>query len=500
MRVIKKPSQGDKPATTNESQAYVINTSIALIIYVTFSFILPPLEPVTKGGMGVLGVFLAMMYLLFVAENVTWPCFMAVGLLGFTNVTSAANIIGQSWGSVMTVFVVATLLLNYAMTETGLIRRVAIWFITRKFLKGHPWMMLFMYFLSILLLGLVCTSSPIVVMYIAISEGIFDTLGYEGKEDKFTRSIVLAIGWVAQGAQAMTPIGHTMVLMVFGFILKDFGVTISIAKFSMVFLAWGAVYHLGTWLVFRYVMRPDVSRLVNLDIDELKAEVPPMSRREKIVSIVLIALVIFWISPDMLALIPLMKPIASFVSKMGQTIPALVAVGLLCALRADGAPALDLKLSSSRIMWGSVYMIASLQVFGFIFDLDTVGITAAVRETLKPLSANLPAWAFVAMVTAFMLIATNFLSNAVCAMLYTVIMPLALLIPGVSPIAIGLIVASSANADSLLTPASCPVSGLVIGSGYVSPGMLAKYGWILMIVAFIGYIFVGYPLAVAVFG
>jgi sodium-dependent dicarboxylate transporter 2/3/5 len=357
-----------------------------------------------------------------------------------------------------------------------------------------------MFFFSLLLLGLVCTSSPIVVMYMAISQGIFKAIGYDGTGDKFTAAVTLAVGWVAQGAQAMTPISHTMITMIFGFILNDFGVTISIARFSLIFMSWGLIYFLGIWIVFRYVIRPDVSKLKDLDIDAVRADLPPMDRREKIVAGVFIILVLFWISPDLLALVPTFAGFAAYIGKMGQTVPALVAVGVLCAIRTNGKPVLDLKDGSSKIMWGTVYLMAALMCFGYVFELENVGINQWMRNLFTPLTANLSAGAFVAMVIAFMLIATNFLSNAICVMLYTVVVPLASLIPGVSPIAIALIVASTANADSLLTPASCPVSGLMVSSGYVRPGFMAKYGWILMIFAFVGYIVIGYPLAVAIYG
>ena len=193
------------------------------------------------------------------------------------------------------------------------------------------------------------------------------------------------------------------------------------------------------------------------------------------VAVVSIVLILFWISPDLLALIPALAGGASYVLKMGQTIPVLVVVGLLCALRSDGVPVLDIKVGSSKIMWGTAWM----------------------RGIIAPLTANLSATAFVAAVVAFMLIATNFLSNAVCVMLYTEIVPMAAPIPGVNPLVIGLIIA---NADSLLTPASCPVSGLLAGSGWVKPSFMLKYSWILMVVAFLGYFVVGYPLAVRNYG
>ena len=214
-----QPMQSSKGLSPADNRKILIHTSVALVVYALFQFIFPPIEPITQGGMGVLGIFLATMCPSLPMRVPLSPALWPVGLIGMTNVAPASAITQQSWGNVMVPFVCACLLLNYTMSETELIYRFAIWFITCKFLKNRPWTLLFMFFFSLQLLGLVCTSSPITVM--------------------------MTVGWVAQGAQAMTPISHTMITMISGFILHDFGVSISIAKFSLIFLAWGLVYFAG---------------------------------------------------------------------------------------------------------------------------------------------------------------------------------------------------------------------------------------------------------------
>lgn len=491
----------EKPAAaakdTERENRYWRHIAVAAAAYVLFQFVLPPAAPITRGGMGILGIFIATIYL-WMTVGTAWTSFLAIGMIGLTNVASAATVIQKSWGDTRVPFFCACLLLNYAMAETGLMRRFAIFFITRKFLRGRPWAILFMFFLSVQFIGLVSTSTPVVAMYMAIAAGIFEATGYQ-KGDKFTEAVILAIAWVAQGAMAMTPVSHNLVQMVLGFILNDFNVNISIWKFSMVFLTYGLVYFGGFWLVFRFIVKPDVSKLASLDIEKLRTDLPPMDKREKTVALVFGLLVFFWTSPDLLSVIPGLESFAFYVGELGQTIPAIVAVGILCAIHIDGKPVLDIHTGSSKLAWGAIYMMAALMLFGYCFNLENVGIYAWLENTIAPLTSHLSAAAFIAVVIGWILVMNNFMSNTLCAMLYTVMIPMSRLIPGVSPLAIALIIASAANADSLLTPASCPVSSMVTGSGWVRPKFMMRYSWILMIIAFLGYYFIGYPLAVLLF-
>ncbi len=475
---------------------WMIKIGIALAIYILFQFILPPIDPITKSGMGVAGIFLATLFL-WITVGIGWTSLLAVGLLGTTGVCTANDVFMHSWGNVMVPFLVGCFMLNYAMAETGLTRRFALWFITRKWLKNKPWGIMFMFFLSIMLIGLVSTSSPITVMYMAFAEQIFDSVGYK-KGDKFTQAVILFIAWFAQMAICTTPISHTLIPMIIGYITNDFGITVSVGQFSSIFVCVGFALFVCFWLIFRYIVKPDVSKLANLDIDGLRASVTPMSRQEKVVAVVWAALIIFWVCPDLLKYIPALKATGVWMGKMGQTIPALIAAGILAACRIEGKPVLNVVQASAKIQWNTVYMMAALMGIGYVINLESCGITLWIRQSVGPVMTNLSPGVFTAVAILWVLAQTNLMSNTIAAMMYTVIIPMAVLIPGLNAVAVGLLIASSCNC-AFATPGACPVCSMVVGSGWVEARFMVKYGWIMIPVCFLAYYFIGYPLACAVF-
>ena len=110
---------------------------VAAVIYVLFQFLIPAPAPITRAGMGVVGIFIATLWL-WCTEGSGWPSLLYVGMIGTTGVCSATDLFAKTWGNVMVPFLVACFVLNAVMSKTGLTRRVALWFITRPSCAGKP--------------------------------------------------------------------------------------------------------------------------------------------------------------------------------------------------------------------------------------------------------------------------------------------------------------------------------------------------------------------------
>lgn len=484
------------PANARTNPGYLVKIAAAVVIYVLFQFVLPPPSPITRGGMGVLGVFLSTIFL-WITVGTGWTSLLCVGMYGLTGVTTAGGLFSATWGNVMVPFVVACFLLNNAMAETGLTHRFALWFITRPGCKGRPWRIMFMFFLSIVLITLVSTSSPIVIMYMAIAEEIFSSCGYQ-KGDKFTKIVMISIFFVCQGAMCFTPISHVLIPMIFEYIYQDFGIMVTTFQYSKIFMLYGVYYFAAFWLIFRYLMRPDVSKLANLDVDRIRAEQKPMSKEERVVLVVFMALVFFWLAPDLLAMIPGLEQEALWMSKQGQGIPALVAVGVLASVKLGDKPVLDLGAANKKVIWNTVYMMAAVMGTGYLFGLDSSGIKEFLLENVGPVMTGLSPSLFVFVALFGIILMTSFLSNTLSAAMYTVIIPLAQVVPGVNPIALGLCIAAAVNiADAL--PSGSPAASMASGSGWTPVAYQIKYGFLLALISLLGFYFIAYPLCSALF-
>ena len=478
------------------SRSWYIDMAIVIAVYALFQFVIPAPAPITKGGMGVVGIFLATLYL-WIKVDIGWPCLLFAGVVGLTGVSGSSALFQNTWGNVMVPFLVCAFMLNMVMSDTGLTRRFALFFVTRKMNKGKPWRTMIMFFLAVVLLGLVSTSSAICVLFMAIAEEMFNMTGYK-KGEKLVETTMIGIFWMAQGAMAFTPISHVLIPAIFENILADFGVTVTYGQFSMIFLCVGIAFFLGWIIIFRFVIKPDVSKMANLDIDALRATLKPWSKQEVTILIVYGLVIITWCFPELIGMIPGLGGVASWMSSLGSGVPPMVACAVLCMIKYEDKPMLNVRECCKRIPWGSVFMMTAVMGTAYIFGLESCGVTAWITQTMEPIMGGLNPTVFVIIVILFINVLTNCVSNTLVSSMYAVVVPLAAAVPGVNPIAVALLVAAGCNSAYAL-PSSCPAAGLASGAGWTRVGFQAKYGFLLCAWTCLCYFTIGYPLVLHFF-
>ncbi|HBD86787.1 MAG TPA: hypothetical protein DC001_05105 [Clostridiales bacterium] len=486
----------EKPVVTKTDVKWKRDMAIVIVVYALFQFVIPAPAPITKAGMGVVGIFLATLYL-WIKVDIGWPSLLCIGVIGLTGVAKAGDLFAKTWGNVMVPFLVCAFMLNMVMSDTGLTRRFALFFITRKSNKGKPWRTMVMFFLAVLLLGLISTSSAICVLFMAIAEEMFSMTGYK-KGDRLVETTMVGIFWMAQGAMAFTPISHILIPAIFANLLEDFGITVTYTQFSAIFLIVGIAFFIGWILIFRFIIKPDVSQMAHLDIDALRATLKPWSKEEKTILFVYGAVIVFWCFPDLIGLVPALKGVAKWMSAMGSGIPAMVACAVLCMIRYGNKPMLDYRDCCRRIPWGSVFMMTAVMGTAFIFGLETCGVTAWITQTMTPVMAGVSPVMFAVIVILFINILTQFVSNTLVSSMYAVLVPLALTVPGVNPIVVALLVAAGCNSAYAL-PSACPAAGLASGAGWTRVSFQAKYGFLLCAWTCICYLCIAYPILLKFF-
>lgn len=417
---------------TKTQKSWYIDMAIVIAIYALFQFILPAPEPITRAGMGVAGIFIATLYL-WIKVDIGWPSLLFVGVVGLTGVCSGTNLFAKTWGNVMVPFLVCAFMLNMVMSETGLTRRFALAFVTAKGNRGKPWRIMIMFFLAVLLMGLVSTSSAICVLFMAIAEEMFNMTGYK-KGDRLVETTMIGIFWMAQGAMAFTPISHVLIPAIFNNILNDYGIEVTYGQFSLIFIFMGIFVFLGWILIFRFIIKPDVKKMANLDIDALKATLKPMSKQEWTILIVYGIVIIIWCFPSLIKMIPGCAAVGSWMASLGSGIPPMVACAVLCMIKYEDKPMLDYKDCCRRIPWGSVFMMTAVMGTAYIFGLEECGITQWLTNSLTPIMSGVSPTVFVIIVILFINIMTNCVSNTLTSSMYAVIMPIAAAVAGLNPL------------------------------------------------------------------
>ena len=124
--------------------------------------------------------------------------------------------------------------------------------------------------------------SVLFVIYLPIHETICNELGIN-KDDKLANMLMLANLFCCAFACGMTPIAHVFPIMGLGFFESATGHAIPYASYMLAAIPVGVICFIAMLILFRFILRPDMNRLKNVNLDVLRAEIKPLTLREKLI-------------------------------------------------------------------------------------------------------------------------------------------------------------------------------------------------------------------------
>lgn len=483
-------------ANVSKANKKLIHVLIAFAIWAIFKWLIPAPAPMTDVGMEICGVFVMATYLWITVET-GWTSILIVCMVAVSGALTATNAIKSSFGDWMFAFLMACMLVNHVLSETGLSRRIAIWFITRKFVKGRPYLIVLMFFAAMFVLGLGMTSSATCVMFLALAKEIIDTCGIDRK-DRFSQFLFSSIAAITIAGNGMTAIGHGNFITGMGWVGEAFGLEISVAQSAAIGISIGVIWILAVILIMSRIYKIDATKLVNLDIDQLRATVPPMSKREMFAGICFLVVIFFWVGKDLLKNIAFLEGLRSFIASMGTAIPVLLCVCVFSFVPIDGEPLMNFNKAAKSIAWQSCMMIGTVRMLGTVVNLEELGIVAWIQQVFGPMVQALPPFIFVAVCIGAVLLLTNFVSNSIAMVLFKVAAPLIVLMPTVNGPALGVAMICAAH-YAMWTPGCTTTTSFVVGSGDVEGSFMTKHMWLPMIAAYVILVLVGYNVGCLIF-
>lgn len=499
-------SQGSfSPVSTRKKDAaYYIKSIIGLAIMLFFGMIPAP-EPITQPGMILLGQFIGLIFL-WTTVDMVWPTFAAIICFGFIatdiypNSFALADVYEagmQSIGNWCVVIVIALLLFCEVLNESGLIRRMALWFLTRKVAKRSPWGFTLMFLLAGFVIGLFMDCTAAQLLLFALATEVFELLNIE-KEDKWAKVISIGLTFSIIFAFAATPICHTMPIMFMGIYASIAQTTVNRLGYMLVGLPVAIILFILLYLFLRYVVKPDMSKLEHMDSDKIEALRPgPMTAKEKFVVVVTICLVITWILPGFLAVLAPQSAVYLFLNDITMLTPLLVVIVLFAIVRFDGKPVLDIPQCASKISWMVVFLLAGIMMIASAMGEATTGISDWVMQVVSPLFSGLSPFAMVALICVISVILTNIANNIpVGIVLITIGVPLAMQM-GVDPFVVAVAVSIAANLAFTIPPAFVPV-GTVYAFPYGGGKYTLRWGIVVSLISIVVTALLIYPLGLLV--
>ena len=475
-----------------EKRAWIIAISMIFILFFKY---LPAPAGMTTAAMQVTGIFIGVL-IMWMTISIDWPSMLCLAALAFVPGISMNSILSSGMGNATFAFLMFTFMCTYTLSQTPFIRRCAIAFLTTKTAQKSPWRFIILYFASVLFLGSFMSPTVLVVIMIAITEEIYAVLGLE-KGNKTADMMMLGMVFCSSISAGMTPIAHVFPLMAMGYYTTASGITISYADYMVMGIPVGLVMAVVMLLMFRFILKPDLSALKSLDVSQLKEALPPMGRKEKYSLAIFFGVVALWVVPGVVR--PFLPEVYNYINSFGTAMPPLLGAVAMAIVTVDGQPLLSFKDATGKgIPWASLIMVSATLALGSVMTNADVGLTAWISDKIAPVTAGMGIIALAFLFALWAAVQTNLSSNMVTVTVVCAIaLPICMATAGVNTAAVACIIGMMAS-YAFATPPAMATIVFAIGSGWTTTTQFAKYGFLLMAAGVVLATFMGYPLAAIV--
>ncbi len=355
-----------------------LHCGIGALLFLLIMFFLPAGNGLTADGVHLLAVLVPVLYL-WITVGTDWVSLLALGALVMTGVMANeknyyAGVYSGSMGNFIIITVISCMALSAVLSQTGVITKIANWFITRKFCQGHPYTFLAMFILSFFVIGTFMEATAVTIMYINLAVEICNKLGYK-KGDKFYTVMMCGIYWGNAVVSAGSPISHVLPLLLIAAAAPALGVTISFGQWLMV----GIPFEIVSYLLLMLV-------------------------------------VIVWLFPQFGTAI--WPEAVGYLNNIGACIPPIIALALVCIIHVNGKPIARFPELVKTVPMGLLIFTATVTVYGAAINLDSCGISAWIYNLLSPVLSGLPTIAVMAFLVLGGMLMTQFTSNTVSMYLF----------------------------------------------------------------------------------
>lgn len=271
-----------------------------LIAFAIFAIILfmPTPSGLSVLGQRVLAIF-ALVVVLWVTEPIPLPATAFIPgimlfLLGIANTPTEAF---ASYANPAVFFIIGSLIIAQGLVKSGIGKRMALGFLSRC--RNSPTLLLFMLIAISSTLAMFISDHLVAAMLLPVAITIVATAKIEGK---FKIALVLAIAFGCGIAGLATPSGGARNAVALSFLEEIAGAHISYLGWMKAALPVTLIMIPVIFVILRLMFPP---RGINLQaaVDEIRADLMPMSKREwKALAVFLLVLALFVSTSDLVGL------------------------------------------------------------------------------------------------------------------------------------------------------------------------------------------------------
>ncbi len=473
---------------------YVMHSVISLVIMFGFGF-LERFGAITPNGMRILGIFLSLIYG-WTTVGTLWPSMIGILAMGFTEGVTVNSAIKNAMGNDTVWQLLMIMIMLAPIEEEGVANHISKFFLSLKWTKGKPWVFSFVFLLVTYILSASTSGTATILLMWAILYSILQSAAYVPKE-RYSSLMVFGVVYASVLGFAAFPFKGPALAILRSYVEAS-GNTVDYLSYMMVVIPSSLIMLCGYFIFMRFIMRPDLSKLKNLDMEAYfkSQNIDKMSSRQKVLLAVLIISILAMFLPTIL---PKTWILTQFLSRLGSSGVMILIVACMVAIRVEGAPLLRFGKAAAKVQWGLIFLVmAAVYVAGALCTEET-GVTTFIYDLLQPLFGGHSEAIFALLCIVSGVILTNFGNNNAMGVI---------LMPVIHAFTVGstfnpLVMVTLATMIvfvALLTPIASPHAALLHGNKeWILTKDVYLYGTIMTVWSILIAFVVGYPLASLIF-
>lgn len=461
------------------------------LVIVGLGWILPAPEPITPIGVKVFFVFLAVVYGWTVTGQV-WPSLLSCIMFPLTGVVTMKEFIAMGWGSDAFYFMVLAFVLIKFLEQVGVSQFLATWLMSRKFIQGHPWRLIFMIMLTAYI---ICSLVNIFIGIFLVWEIVYNITKIVKLKpmDKFPTLMVFGVAMMGALSLSAMPWGSNAIvnLAVYANLAGEPG---NMIRYIIYTVPVGILSIFAYLVLCKYVFGLDITPLKEITGAMIDSKDLDMTKSKKIAFLALSVFIALLLIPSLLPKATLFYQVLNNLGVVGVIVFVFAALSLI---KVDGENIFDFAaLARGGVPWNMVVMTVIILAIGGCLMNPATGINAYLQQNLTPLLTSLSPFVFVIAITIITFVLTNFLINmVVVALLLPVVVNMSSAL-GIHPEQISyLIMVVSTNA--ILTPVASAASVILFpNTKWIRTKDIYQYGvitaMVITVIAFaVSYLFMG---------
>lgn len=471
-------------------RAIIIPISIILCFVGQF---IPSVNGLSSDAFGVIFIFIGVL-LLWLTIGIDWPSLLCLFALGFIDKFGFNKVLSSSFGNSTFAFLLFTFVCTYALSKTSLIKRIALTFVNFKIAQKNSYLFIFFFLLATLILGLFISPSVLFVILLPILNEIISLLNIE-KDDKISKVLMLGLGFTVSISSGMTPIAHVFPILAIN------AANIEVSTFEYIAIAFpaGLVLFLLTYLVLILCIRPKKDGLNFENVANLKKSLQKLDKKDIITLVIFISVLVLWIVPSIFEFI--YYPIYEFFNKYGTIMPPLLGTILLCVIRVNEKPLLEVgDAFKNGVPWASLIMCAATLALGEAIKSEDIGLITYLQTNLGNSLVSLSPIILLIIFALWAAIQTNLSSNMVTATLVgTVASTVIASTFSTLNLEATICIIGMLSSFAFATPPSMPHIAIISSSETLSTKEVFIYGLIIMLLSVLVALLISYPIGLLIF-